>query len=125
MISVALYKVIHLFAMALLFVAVGGVALHAANGGTREGSTTRRLVGTVHGIAIVLLLVSGFGMLARLGVAGGGMTSGWVWVKLLVLVALGAMLTLPYRRPAQARMFLLLIPVLGLLAAIMAIYKPF
>jgi hypothetical protein len=53
--------------------ALGGAAIHAANAGTREASPTRRLVSLAHGVALLLILTGGFGMLARLGIVSGGL----------------------------------------------------
>jgi hypothetical protein len=124
MIPHAVYKVIHVFAVLLLVSALAGVAIHAANGGTRGTSATRRLLTAAHGIGLLLALVAGFGMLARLDrsmIAGWG----WVWVKLGIWLVLGGLVMLPYRRPGTARFVFLLVPLLGGLAALMAITKPF
>jgi hypothetical protein len=46
-------------------------------------------------------------------------------VKLVVWVVVAGALFLPYRRPAFARPLLFSLPILGGLAAYMALYKPF
>jgi hypothetical protein len=104
--------------------ALGGVAIHAANAGTRESSLTRRLLTAAHGIALLLILVGGFGMLARLGLASGGLP-GWIWAKLVIWMLFGALAALPYRRPQLARPVFLTLPLLGLAAAWLALTKPF
>lgn len=124
MIAYEIYKVIHLFSMFLLFTILGGIALHALNGGTRETNKGRKLVGALHGIALFLILLGGFGMLARLGIVQGGLP-GWIWAKLAIWVALPVIGTMPYRKPATAKAVLLALPVIGALSAYFAIYKPF
>ncbi|HET9133974.1 MAG TPA: hypothetical protein VFN90_06705 [Gemmatimonadales bacterium] len=124
MIAYEIYKVIHLFSMFLLFTILGGIALHALNGGTRETNRGRKLVGALHGIALFLILLGGFGMLARLGIVQGGLP-GWIWAKLAIWVALPVIGTMPYRKPATAKAVLLALPVIGALSAYFAIYKPF
>ncbi len=119
------YEVLHVIGIAALFMALGGVAVHAANGGDKSTSSTRRLVGTMHGVGALLILVGGFGMLARLGVLHGNGFPAWLWIKIIVWVVLSALVMLPYRRPALARPFLLLLPVLAGVAVYMALYKPF
>jgi hypothetical protein len=37
------YEILHIIGIAMLFVAIGGVATHAANGGSKASSTTRPL----------------------------------------------------------------------------------
>lgn len=124
MIAYEIYKVIHLFSMFLLFTILGGIALHALNGGTRDTNQGRRLVGALHGIALFLILLGGFGMLARLGIVQAGLP-GWIWAKLAIWVALPVIGTMPYRKPATAKAMLLALPVIGALSAYFAIYKPF
>lgn len=119
------YEVVHLIGIAMLFVAIGGVAVHAANGGTKADSRTRSLVGSVHGVGALLILVGGFGMLARIGFQHGANFPGWLWVKLIVWTILSAVVLLPYRKPALARPFFVLLPLLAGVAVYMALYKPF
>jgi hypothetical protein len=104
--------------------ALGGAAIHAANAGTRETSLTRRLVSGAHGGALLLILVGGFGMFARLEIVSGGFP-GWVLAKLGVWLLMGALMALLYRRPQAARGVFLALPVLGLVAALLALTKPF
>ncbi len=124
MIPYETYKLIHLLGFWLIVLALGGLSLHAINGGTRTSNTARRLVAITHGVGLFLVLLGGFGLLARIGVVHGGFP-GWVWVKLAVWVTIGALLALPYRRPELGRVLWVAIPVLGAVAASMAIYKPF
>jgi uncharacterized membrane protein len=118
------YELIHLTGIFFVLVAVGSVALHAANGGLKVTSTTRRLVAITHGIGMFVILLGGFGLLARLGIQQGGGFPGWVWVKLGIWVLLGALIAVPYRWPAAARAIWLLVPVLGVIAGFFAIFKP-
>jgi hypothetical protein len=116
------YKVVHLLGILLTITALGGMAIHAANGGTRRESLTRTLTTAVHGTGLLLVLVAGFGMLARLGASA---ASGWVMVKLAIWLLLGAAALVPYRRPQFARAVFIAVPLLAVLAGIMALTKPF
>lgn len=118
------YKVVHLVGIFALFTILGGIALHALNGGTKQTNVGRKLVAALHGVALLVVLVGGFGMLARLGIVQGHSFPVWVWVKIGVWLALPLLGTLPYRKPATAKWVLVALPVLGGLAAYMAIYKP-
>ena len=119
-----LYKVVHILGIALLVTALGAVALHAVNGGLKRDNRARALVAAMHGVGLLLVLVGGFGMLARLGFPHGAMFPGWLLVKLAVWGLLGAAIALPYRRPTLARLMLVVVPLLAALAAYMAVYKP-
>lgn len=117
------YLVMHIIGIAFLFTAMGGVAVHAANGGTRKASATRTLVAVIHGIGALLILTGGFGMMARLGMMGNPMP-GWIMVKLFIWVLLSGLILLPYRSVALARPFFIGLPLLAGVAAYMALYKP-
>jgi uncharacterized membrane protein SirB2 len=121
--SLFAYKTIHLFSVILTFTILGGLALHAANGGSRDSNTQRKLTGILHGVGLLLILVSGFGMLAKLGMGGG--VPGWVWAKVAIWLIVGAAAATFKRGPGVARLVLWLLPVLGGVAAWLALYKPF
>ncbi|MDX2208362.1 MAG: hypothetical protein SFU57_12045 [Gemmatimonadales bacterium] len=120
--SYDVYKILHLGGMFFLFTMLGGIALHVMNGGTRESNTGRKLTGALHGLALFVILLGGFGMLARLGMDGG--LPGWIYLKLAIWIAMPVLGTLPYRRPATAKAVLIALPLIGILAAWVATYKP-
>ncbi len=122
MIPAELYRAIHLAAIMLLFVSLGGVTMIVAAGGTRESNPHRKLLAALHGTAAFLVLLGGFGLLARLKVQWP--FPGWVFLKLAIWMALSVAVMIPYRKPALAKPLFLLYPVLGLAAALTAIYKP-
>jgi hypothetical protein len=123
MISYGIYRLIHIVGILFLFLALGGLALHAANGGTKESNRARRLVTITHGVALFIILLGGFGMLARLGIGHTGFPA-WVWAKFGIWVVLGAIVVLPYRFPTLARPLWLIVPFLGAVAAYLALFKP-
>ena len=119
------YEILHVFGIALLFVALGGVSIHAANGGNKQSSQTRRLTASLHGAGALFILVGGFGMLARIGCKHGSNFVGWLWGKLIIWVLLSTVVLLPYRKPALARPLVLVMPLLAGTAVYLALYKPF
>lgn len=124
MLSHSFYNVVHIVGIILAMLALGGAAILAM--AAPAGATpppTRRLLAILHGFGVFLVLLGGFGMLARLGITQTGFP-GWIWVKLAVWAIVAAALFLPRRNPALARPLLLALPLLGGLAAYMAIYKP-
>jgi hypothetical protein len=118
------YNVVHIVGIILLMSALGGAAVRAMTAGAAETPSIRRLLAVLHGLGAFLVLLGGFGMLARLGIMHGGSFPGWVWVKLLLWTLLAVAVILPRKRPDLARPLLLALPLLGGLAAFMAIYKP-
>lgn len=115
------YNLLHLFGIFLLFISLGGLFLHAINGGTKESNGARKLVAISHGVALFLILLAGFGMLARIEMSA---AEPWVIIKLVIWLVMGAALVIPYRVPQLARPLWLMLPLLGLLAAWTALNKP-
>jgi hypothetical protein len=120
--SYPLFKVLHLLGIFLLFAALGGVTLRTLAGGAappKDGAA--RLGGITHGVALLILFVTGFGMLGvlKLGLPG------WAVVKMLIWLVMGGLVVVIRRAPESARLMWWLIPALGLVAAWLAIYKPF
>ena len=87
MISYSIYKIVHLLGVMMVFLSLGGVIMHAINGGEKEHSW-RKPVAITHGIGLLLALVGGFGLLARLGVMHGTLP-GWVLAKLGIWFVFG------------------------------------
>jgi hypothetical protein len=114
------YKLLHIFGLMLSMVAIGGLALHGMNGGDRESNKARALASSTHGIGLALVLVGGFGMLAKMG---GGFPP-WVAGKLVIWLLLGAALMPLMRKPALGRLMWMTIPVVALVAGALGIYKP-
>ena len=118
-------KVVHILAIAYLFYALGGNTLHAAIGGERSQNRLYGLTGALHGIAILAIVVAGFGMLTRFNLGDPGFPLGWVLAKILIWLALGAWVLVPYRQPAIARRAYPWLPLIAAVAATLAIFKPF
>ncbi|MFL5813179.1 MAG: hypothetical protein ACJ763_06345 [Bdellovibrionia bacterium] len=114
MISYNVYKLVHLISIFGLFLSLGCAAV-------MEKSQSR-WTAPVHGISLVLILVAGFGMLARLGIHGA--LPGWAIGKLAVWLVFGASIALAKRRVLPLGAFLSLIIALGGLAAGLALWKP-
>jgi hypothetical protein len=125
MIPLEPYKLLHIVGVMLAFAALGGLALTVENGATKQTSRSRKLIAMTHGIAMFLVILGGFGALARLNISHGGGLPGWIIVKLLVWLAMAAIVVLPYRKPASARAVFWALPVLGVIAVSMALWKPF
>ncbi len=120
--SLIFYKVLHIAGILGIFMALGGVTFHITSGGSRE-TAWRKGAAILHGIGMTLVLVAGFGMLARLGIHWPW--PGWIWAKVILWLLLGGALTVPYRKPEWNRGLFFLLPLVGVLAAYLALYKPF
>lgn len=118
------YKVLHLIGGFLLFAALGALTLRQADGGVREGAQPSKLASISHGIALLVILVGGFGLMARLGMTHGWQWPAWLWLKLALWLLLGASLVLIRRMPKAAPVLWWLFPLLGGLAAWLGLAKP-
>jgi hypothetical protein len=122
MISLAAYKVLHILGVLFTFIALGGLLLASRTSGERVDD--RKLAGMLHGIGLVIILITGFGALARLGISNPAIWPMWMWLKVVLWLALGASLVLIKRAPGLRTLLWILLPVLGALAAYAALYKP-
>lgn len=113
------YRVLHLAGVIFLFLALGGGLLRALAGSQSE--TGRKLVTLTHGLALLLLLITGFGLLATLPLG----FPAWAWVKIILWLALGAAAVLVRKLPRQAALWWIVLPLLGVVAAYLGVFKPF
>ena len=122
--SYPFYKIMHFVGIFVMLVALAATCMHAVMGGTKADNPLRKALGAAHGVAALLILTGGFGMLARLGIVQGGLPV-WVMIKLVLWAALAGAITLPYLSRAWARTLLVAMPVLAALAGVTALIKPF
>ena len=124
MISYEVYKIIHYVGFFALFVTLGAaLARSPLLGGARD--PWRRTLTAFHGVGLFLILLGGFGMLARLGVQHGALFPGWIWVKLVLWVVAGVLISVAWRRARWAGATLVLLPLIGIVAGAVALLKPF
>jgi len=113
------YKVLHLVAILFLFTSIGSLT---ALGRSGAGTTLRRLAAIVHGVSLGLVVVAGFGLLAKLGIMGDFPI--WVWLKLGVWLLVAFALIPLRRRPEWAVALWVVLPTLAGVAAWLAVNKP-
>jgi hypothetical protein len=114
------YKVVHLLGIFMILMPLAAIVLHVMQGGERRHAH-KRSVAVVHGIGMLFSIVSGFGMLARMGSAKSIPT--WAWFKLGIWVVLGAMIGMLYRSK-HPKFLGLIVLLLATLASSLAIFKP-
>jgi hypothetical protein len=118
--SYQFYKLIHIAGVLLIFLGLGGQLLRAQIGEAAQ-NISKAVVGALHGIGLILALVGGFGLLAKLQLG----FDGWVWGKLIIWLFLGGVTVLIKRAAGLRAALWFLLPAIGVLAAYLAIYKPF
>ena len=113
--NIQLYHILHVFALVIL---TAQTYMAFAN----PAPENRKRTMMVAGIATLLLLVSGAGMVSKMGYSFG---SGWVIVKLLCWLVLSALAGLAYRK-AHLRGVLSFVGLAAVLIALVMVYiKPF
>ncbi len=107
--SPAFYHVAHLVGLILLFLGFGGMA-----GGYSKGAMK------FHGTGLLILLVAGFGLIAKLKLS---YTAPFVIAKLVIFLVLGALPVLLKRRVLPPGAAVILAVVLGACAAYLGYVK--
>jgi hypothetical protein len=120
--SITVYKLIHLIGVAMILVALGGLSLHAISGGEKAHEWRRPAMMT-HGFGLLVSLVGGFGMLARLGIHWPW--PGWVLFKFIAWLAFGGITMLLYRKQGLNRLVWWGSLALFTAVAYVALNKPF
>ena len=120
MLSHATYKVIHLLGIFLLVCGLGGLWAMAAAATDDSRRAARKLILATHGAAMFLILLAGFGMLAKLGIMGSWPL--WIWIKLGIWVLLATLPVLLRRVDKPLGALFYLTPILGAIAAWAALF---
>lgn len=117
------YKVVHLLGIMILFATLGGLAILALRGGDdREAAPIRKLLTIGHGVALLVVFVAGFGLMARIGIMKGWPT--WIYAKLALWLVLGGAVALIRRTPQLGKVWLFVLPLVGGAAAWVAVTHP-
>ena len=87
-----------------------------------DSAELKRLGAITSGIGLVLILIAGFGLIAKLY---NNSFQGWMLVKLGLWILLGGVIVLINRVPSIAKLLWWVIIALGALAAYMVYMRPF
>jgi uncharacterized membrane protein SirB2 len=119
--SYEFYKILHI--AALLFVVFGlfGYGVICWNQSEVKPELKKYFM-ISHGVGLLVMLIAGFGMAAKLGLHP---FPGWLYGKLFIWLILGAMATLIKRISSKSRLWIALTFILVCAAVILAITKPF
>ncbi len=122
--SYTFYKTLHVFGVILLFTSLGAYAHHNATGGTKADNSRRKVSAATHGIALLILLVAGFGAAGKAGMMSNGFPL-WIAAKLVLWFFFGGVVAMLGKKPGIGSILWWVMPLLGGLAGYLAIYKPF
>ena len=111
--SPTVYHILHVSSLFVLF----GYTFYAF----AAPAETRKRVLIITGIASLLVLIGGFGLISKLLVG----FPGWIIVKIVCWLGLSALVGMAYKRRAQANILMLVTLALAITAVLMVYLKPF
>lgn len=120
MIEYSIYRVIHLAGVIFLLFSLSSLIILSKN----KISGGKTIFSAVHGISLFVIILGGFGLLARLGIVHGSDWPNWVWAKLIIWVIMGVSVYFIKKYPDYSNYFWILIPVLAIVSAYLAVNKP-
>jgi len=110
--SLQFYHFLHLIGLILVFIGIGGML-------SSEGAKKAMMW---HGIGLLISIVSGFGMLAKLGIMG--TMPVWAWIKIGLWLVLGFLPVLAKRRVIATPLVVLIAAITGAVLAYLGYFKP-
>lgn len=119
--SYEFYKALHLMGLVLAVLGIGGIVF-ATLSGTQLKTWVRVTAFSAHGLGLFLVLLGGFGMLARLGLAREMPV--WVYYKLAIWAFFALAVSLARRVRGGALAVFFLAVILAGLAQWIAVNKP-
>jgi hypothetical protein len=112
------YKILHFTGLIITFTSLAGYIFYLL--GNKTGDK-KKFFSILHGVGLIILLVSGFGLAARLGYMQ--QLPMWIYVKLAIWFLVGAALTVIKKQVLSPMGLYVMIVVLGVLAAVTAVTK--
>lgn len=115
-----IYNFLHLTGVLMLFMGYGALLARSLAGS--DDRRVRKLGSITSGIGLVLILVAGFGLLARVY---DNVFHGWIIAKIVVWLVLGGLIVPINRKPAAALPLWWITLTLGVLSVIFVYFRPF
>jgi len=117
-----IYKILHLTGIFLLVSGLIGLLTLVWSGHGLSGKV-KTFAFITHGVGLLFILVSGFGLLARLGLAQQGLPP-WIHVKLFIWIVFGGLIALLKRKGQMGWPLYFLMLAIFVTAAYYGVYKP-
>jgi uncharacterized membrane protein SirB2 len=117
--SYQFYKILHLVGIMLLFLSLGAAIVRARFAATE--TAVKKWISITHGVSMLVILVAGFGLLAKLQLS----LPGWAIAKLGIWLVFGGWIAVINRKQQATALHWLVLAALGLAGTLLALYKPF
>lgn len=118
-----IYKILHLVGIFLLTSGLVGILALVWSGHGPSGKV-KTFAFITHGVGLALLLVSGFGLLARIGIPQGSGMPFWIYVKLVIWLIFGGLIALLKRKGQIGWPLYFVLIAIFTTAAYFGVYKP-
>ncbi len=119
--NVEFYRIVHFSGLFLTVFALGAYCMHGLSGGTKKTNNHRALLSMTHGLGLLLALIGGFGLHAKLHISGFPL---WLILKMAVWAVFGFMIVPISRMPHIARQIWSILIACTLFALYLAVYRP-
>ncbi len=117
----AIYYPIHFIGIFLLLLSIGGMCIYCRNGGAKKDNPSRKFLAITHGIALLMVILGGMGLMKALHAFNPMPT--WILVKLSIWVIFSLSSLLIYKIPKLSTLFLFLFLLLAVFAGMTAKFK--
>ncbi len=117
---IQLYHILHIVGITLIFMGYGALIARSLSGSEHPG--VKKLGSITSGIGLLLVFVAGFALISKMGYS---FTTGWILVKLIIWLVLGALIVLINRKPGLVGKLWWGLAGLGALAASLVYLRPF
>lgn len=102
------YSFLHIFSVIVVFFSLGALVIQIIQGKTKSTVEGRKCLAYHHGIGLLVIFITGFGLMAR-----GGFSLGenyWIFIKIFCWLVIGAFPAFAYKRriPANAQWWVVL-----------------
>lgn len=112
------YKILHVTA---LFITVMSLIGYAFNQTKEKPSEYKKLFSILHGVGLLIVIISGFGLSARLGYMSD--FPKWIYLKIILWLTLGGLIAFVKRQKLSPKIIFLVISIIVLLGSVTAVTK--
>ncbi|MFT5122715.1 MAG: hypothetical protein ACI9TH_001813 [Kiritimatiellia bacterium] len=114
-----IYHILHLAGILLVFLSLGGAIVRSMS--STDDPAIRKMVGISFGLGMLIILVAGFGFLAKSKLG----FHPWVFMKIGIWLLIGGLFSVINKKPSLGKTLWFTIFLLGVVAAYLGYRKPF
>lgn len=116
------YLFLHLVSLFAVILTLGGISTYILAGGSKQSFPLRKQMAMIHGIAVVIAAVSGFGLIAKAQYSFSG--SPWLIGKIICWVIIGMFPIIAYKKVLPRWGDIALLLIVAVAGVALVIFKP-